>query len=886
MSFEEKADAFLAGGNTDTKQSEDKYDEFLAGGEIEKPKATDPEPEQELKDGDKSIWESTGDYAAGANDAIIRTLGLPADAANWALEKMGSDKRVYGGSKDVSKGMATIGAGYEKGKEPDTGSYKAGNYTGTGLLFLAPWLKVGKAAATSGAYYLPKIADKTKLSLHTGAVQPHVGTTRGIAQRITAPFVTDPKRAYLAELAGGTGAGYGAHYGEKNYGPTGEMIGGLGGGLFGTYTATMPLYSVGKRYLQRSIFPFTPAGAKAKAANRLRTLAETINIEKTVAKEQSKVLKGAKISPAKLSGDRHMVALEKAVLKDDPVLAHQFDLEETAVNTMARQEVEDLGGNIPIEQTQAYISGRVEHTKKLIQNSVTKAVTKSQEILSKMSPTQRRKNVNQIAGKHIDDALTKARAAENEAWGDVDKKVMTTLDEVRTVYSKQLDDLPSTADKDLIPNYLRGFLGDIKEGEFVEGTLKASESVKNLHGLRSRITTEIRELKAAEAPNWNKIRILNDVQEAILKDLEKTPTADNLTKAIALSRELNEKFSGGVMNTIMGNEKTGGKLASELTLEGIKNGPKAAVEINRVLAAAPKSQDVVEEYVKMQIAQSNVVREGRINLLPAKKYMVNNEDVLDIFPDLKRAMNNAIAAEEKAKWLTDTAKQRLLKVNRSLPGRLAVVKPKTFLKTVMESPNPEIEMKTLVGRLNRVGKEGVKNDIVDYLLNKSKTTGFDENVSPILSGRKFFNELKNNRRIFHTIMKDEGMDRLDIIANTLIKNEDMTNLPDVGSVIEATRNPLSWAIEILAVRAGAKMGHGTSGASLKTAGMFGEISRKLLGDLDTGRARQLIKDAIQDPELFKELATDITSLDQADRFMKVYHGWLMADAVRNIDENN
>jgi hypothetical protein len=561
-------------------------------------------------------------------------------------------------------------------------------------------------------------------------------------------------------------------------------------------------------------------------------------------------------------------------------------MNQATVNAMARKEVEDLGGAIKIEDTQAFMQGRVDRIKSAINHSVSKAVVKAQDAMGDIPAPARRKIINERVGKQIDNALDVARKDEKSLWQSVDQKVLGATDEAKAVFRQHLDDLPSTADEKLIPKYLRTFLGDKRNGKFIEGKLGSTESIKELSGLRSRILTDVRELKAAEAPNWNKIRILNDTQEAILRDMEKTPAAKNLTEAITFSRELNDKFSGGVLNSILGHEKTGGKLASELTLEGINNGPKAAVEIKRILGASPKSLDAVEEYVKIQIAQSNVVKEGRINLNPARKYMAENEEVMNIFPDLKRAMNNAISAQERASWLTDAGKRRMATVAKSMTAKLAGAQPKRFLNTVMDSPNPEKAMKGLVKNLNTKGKEGIKHDVTDYLLGKAKTSGFDENNVPVISGRKFANELTSNEKVFSEVLNKSEMDRLKTVAETMIKNEGLKDLPEVGDVIEPSRNLLSYAIEVFAVRMGAKAGHGTSGASLKTAAMAGEKARSLLGDLDVGRARRLIKDAIQDPELFKELITDHTTEAQLNRFYKVYHGWLMSSAVDSISENN
>lgn len=879
MTFDEKkAMEFLSGGSD---FDEGKAMDFLQGKEL--PKETISEPEPDLLSGKKSIWQSTGDWAAAANTAIITTLGLPGDAYNWVSEKLGSDSHVYG-SKDIQNTMAQAGLAYKAGEEPKTAAYKAGNYTGTGLLFLAPWLKAGKEAATAGAYFLPTTGKAGKLTAYAGAVQPQAGTARGIAQRIAAPFVTAPKTAYAGELVGGTTAGLGAYYGKENYGPTGEMIGGVLGGI-APQPVLMNLSKI-SNYAKTSMFPYTKPGGKAKAAQRLRTLAETVNIEETIAKEQKKVLESAKISPAKLSGDRHMLALEKAVLKEDPELYHKFQMDQANVNAMARKEVEDLGGDVPIEQTQIYLQGRLDRIKNIMHESVTKAVTKAQRSMDNLNPVQRRKVANQVVGQQIDEALTKSRAAEKEAWEAVDKTAKSTTSGLKDAFKGHLLDRTKSSDPEEIPAFVSTMLGKLKNGQLLGGKYKPEETIKDLTTFRSRLLNASRAEKAKDAPNWNKVRILNDLQGAVLKDVEGSAKSSRIMEALTISRELNERFSGGVMNAIMGHEKTGGKLASELTLEAIKKGPKAAVEINRILAASPKSLDAMEEYVKIQIAQSNIIKGSKINLPAAKKYMMDNEDVMDIFPDLKRAMNHAIGAEERAIGMTTKAAARIKALEGTAAAKIAGAKPGRVLSEIMTSPNPEQAMGKIVSQSNEIGRNGLKNDVADFLLSKSRTGAFDENNAPILSGRKFYNELKNNRNVFSKVYDKNEMKRLDTIAETMIKNEGLKDLPDIGGVIEAKRTPLSWLIEVMAVRGGSKMGAGTHGAALKTAQMAGNVARNILGDLDTGRARQLLKDAIQDPELFKALITDHTTQAQIQRFTKLYHGWLMTNAMQNIDENN
>lgn len=865
MSFNENAaNDFLDGRNTAFNSK--KAEEFLNTGKI-------PESEVKLPISEEStlasIWTGANEYAAGAFDVLFNTLGMPGDVVNWAAEKMGAEYRAHGSQAFREFGeKARLGSA--KGHEPDTAAYKSGEYTAIGLEFLAPILRAGKGAISA---------------IEVGkTVEPIAGIMKGVAQKVTAPFITHAKTAYASELASSAASGIGAYYGEKEYGQWGELAGGI---LFAVPSAAIP-YALPKikEAAVRTLFPYTKAGASAKAGARLRELSETGEVLKTLEKAKGEVLPFSRIPPAKLSGDKHLIALQNRILKDEPELLHKFELEAQATNEMARKELEKLGGNIPIEETQAWMAYRVKRVKDLIDYSIDKSILKAKESLTGLNPKEQRKTVNSVVKQQVDNSLSEARAIENEVWDKVDKTVSSSTKTLKDIYRQHLLAREITDDPGEIPDYLSQFLGKLdKKGKLTTGKLGKKTTVNILHALRKRLINLVREEKAKDVANWNKIRIANDIQEAILKDIGNTDISKQFQVAIATSRELNEKFRGGVMDIILGHERTGGRVAPEIALESIKGGPKAAVQMREVLNASPESYGMLEELMKINMVQSNVISsKGRININAARKYIDRNEDMLEMFPDIAKSLNHAIGIEERATRLTALGKKRLADLVGSRAAKIAGYKPGRVLTEIMTAKNPEQEMAKVINQSNLLGKKGLKNDVIDYMIKKSRLGEFDEHGNPIMSGKKMIFLWKTEGKVLGQPLNKNEKDRVGLIINTFIKNEEKKILPKIGDVVTPANPIVNAIVTTIAARFGAKLGAGTSGASLKTASMMSANAQKIVNHLDVSRATQLLKDAIQDRDLFKALYADASKPKEIMRANKVLQGWMIAHTVATMEE--
>jgi hypothetical protein len=827
---------------------------------LDKPAEQVTEKEQETHD---NWYTPVVQTAAGFNDEVLDLLDLfviPDEAFNWAADKMGVDFRIPG-AREIG---ADLDIGYAEGDEPDTGSYKAGQYTALGLEFLAPILRFGKVAA---------------------GVESAPGVAKRVAQTINKPFVSSPKQAMAVELAGGYMSGMGAHYGEQEWGDIGEQIGGLVG------VAPAMLAGSARRasdYIVKSVFPFTEKGARAKASDVIKQLRESPQFVDEIKRQEALSLEKTKHTPAKLSKDLYLIALEKALVHDDSELAHtlrQIDLEN---NTIAKMDLRELAGDAAIEDAQKALTSRYGKLKVRLDMKVDQALKNVQNKLSGLTSNNQRKSVNIAVRQEIEKSLSLARDAENKLWNLVDKRAIAPTLETKSAFRNVLNSRELEADPTDIPNYLHTFLGRVdKTGALKGGKYADSRNVGGLHQLRSRLLQDIRKEKAGEAPDWNKVRILEDIEEGILKDMSASSAAKGMDDALNFSRELNKKFKGDIMSMILRNSKTGGSLAPELTLDSLGAGEKGAYHIKRILAASPESKVNIEEVLKMDMVQQKIIKDDMLDIRKVKDYLLKNDEIMNMFPALREDVQHAIGLAETHKYFEGTAAQRLKKAEQALGFALSKpsAKPGSFLNQIMSAKEPEKAMQRVVRQVNQQGKEGIKNDIVDMIINKSKTSDLGTDETFMLSGKKALGFWNENKKTLSKAMSGEEITRLERILNDLRLGDEPSKLPiDVAKeALVPEKTILGYAIEVAAARTGAMFGKGTSGASLKTASQAANTARRIMGNLDIGAAKKLLKDAIQDKDLYIALSEDMTKLPDNKRAFKVLQSWMLAHAVSTLE---
>jgi len=869
-----KVDAFLSGAEQkpdigrNVIDPEDPMSFLDRIAETDKP-ATD-DVKRQLEDyqksqEDKSVVDYGVEIAGTFNSQFADLLGLPGDITNAVSEGLGFDK-IAAGSEDFRRMGANLGI--TNIEDPDTPAAKVGEFGALSLQFLTPFIKTAQTALKAGT-----------LSTAT------TSTTKNVVKKIGEPFMLTPKTAIALEIAASGASGVGAFYGGQEFGPNGELIGGLAAGL-PVYSA-QTLYNVSKQYLTKTLFPYTSQGGFIKAGNVVKSQAETGNVVENIETSAKTVLPDSGLSPAKLSGDKHLIALEKEVLEGNPELMHDFALQEAKTNELARIELEKLGSDVPIERTQAYLKGRVERLTALLDVKVEKSLADAAESLAKIeTPAMSRSAANVVVRKKIQSALDSARDAEKEVWSKVDNRIIVPVSNARATHEEYLRGRAKTADKDEMPSYVEEFLGRIdKKGKYKKGSLGDSESVQDIHGLYSRLGKDIREVSAQEAPDWNKVRVMGELRDSVLDDIDVGETS--IRTAIEFSREMNKRFSGGALDIIMGSKKTGPRVSPELTLESsIGVGPKGADSIKKVLEAAPESKGEIETYLKSVIGNSSFINtKGQVNIPMAEKFMRTSEEILNIFPELKAQLKSSIEMAKKSKIISTSAEKRKGQISASTANEVAKLKPGTVVGHVLKMPNPETEMAKIYKQADSEGRSAIKGNIIEFLFERSKTGQVGETRERIISGQKLLEAWEKNKKIFSPAFNKEESQRIEKIINTLKLNEPQKGLPSVEGALDPTPNKfLNFVIGTVAARTGAKLGAGTSGASLRTASKTSQVAQDLINKFDVGMAKKILTDAVSDEELFKSLMANTDTAPEFNKAYRVIQGWMIANILQEENE--
>ena len=634
-----------------------------------------------------------------------------------------------------------------------------------GLEFLAPILKVGSSVRTG-----VNLASKANPSV-----------ARGVAEAMTKPFAQSPRLALGAEVTASTASGYGAHYGREEYGWKGEQIGGLlGAGLPALGTAG---WKASSNYIAKSFFPMSEKGSRAKAGDAIRLLRGTPEVIDEIAKQKKLSLEGTTHTSARLSKEPYLIGLEKALIHDDPEFTHKLKIIDAENNAIAKADLKQLGGDGQIEDAMRSLGSRYAKLKVRLDAKVDSAMNKAKEAASKVSPKNQRKYINMEVKKQIDNSLKAARESENAIWNEVDKTAIAPTEQTRSTFETILKSRELEADPADIPSFLYKFLGKIdkKTGNLKGGKYKdGSRHVGGIQALRSRLLQTIRTEKAGDTPNWNKVRILEDIEESMLDDMANSSAAKGLDDALKFSRELNKKFKGDIMSVILRNSRTGGSLAPELTLESLGAGPKGAYHIKRILEASPESKGNIEDVLKVDIIQQKIVKDGVLNIEKAKDYLRRNEQIMDMSPGLKDDMEHALSLSEAHKYFDGSAKVRIKKAESALGFSLAdKTNPGRFINKILASKEPDKTMARVLRQVNDEGKAGIKKDVVDIILDKSKVTSelVGEEQTFKLSGTKALGYWNENKGVLSKAFNKDEQKRLERIFNTLRLGDDPKDIP-------------------------------------------------------------------------------------------------------------
>lgn len=785
-----------------------------------------------------------GDLALSAGGGFLRgvanIVGLPADAANKLAEVsglgdvLGASPDPIGGSQSIQRGIASLG-GPQPGEElPAPGVARVGEEVGAASV---PFGIVGGIART---------ARKGNM----------------IIRPILESFRQAPKTTAAVEAGSAVGAGAGAAIaqGVAPESPGAEIVGQLLGG-FASPIAVTSRSIPGISGVRRVAGAFTPGGARRGATERLTNIVE--DPEAAAAALAGPRRGVGELTPAQETGDQGLLRVERALMAKDPEIEDRVLAARAATREAAEDAAQEVGSDVPIDRARDFFEDRLERLNQAIGLRASQALESAQRRAANISESQaKRGEASRIVRDEIEGALEDMRVQERALWSEVDEGVQTSTRSLKSTFARIKAGRKKADDPEDIPVFVQRFLD--KGGAFGD-----TESLGDVQTLRSRVLRASREERAKDAPNRRKLDILNEVQSAALDDMGAAPGGENLNVALNFSRELNERFRQGPVGRVLGFERRGGvSTAPEVTLErflaqqGAQGGANLAA-LEQAFADSPQRaaqfRGAAQDFVRARFAQQTIDDAGRVRPSAADRFVRNNRELLDNFPELRAELTGAESAQRAADRIAEVAgiRQRGLFDKRQSRAALFLDAPvDQEIKRVLRSREPVANMRQIVQQAKKDPEalKGIKGQFVREIMDRA--TG----ANP---GRSVDEFLQSNSKVMRQtgLFSPGEVRRLDQITDTLKRLDTQgVRSRDIDALIDSKPDML---IDLLSRIAGANIGArgaaGTTGAPIVAAGAGSRFVRGITNKIPMARTRDVLAEAVLDRDLMRTLLQNVDS---------------------------
>lgn len=667
------------------------------------------------------------------------------------------------------------------------------------------------------------------------------------------------------------------------------FVGDILGGVAPALTPTALLLKAGgglKNVAQFVRRPFTTVGGKRRAAARAQRASkpeerlkaiEELDRPTTLDPETGEPV----LTAAQRTGDPGMLSLERSIVETSEELLREADLQIAHANQVIQQSIRNIGDQPPISAVAPFEQKR-QYLELLLDTRLRIAAQRVDERVGALGSTATREQANVIAREEIQGALTAARAQERELFAVIPVNSSTPFRQTKDAYEAfkaqlgkaQQGDIPAVA-RQLLDRKAKGFLGKTDELDVVVDVT----TIKEMRSLQGKLRAVARNARAGEKKNLNKARIADELADSITEDIAHTTgppgTATKVEDAVAFSRDLNDRFSRGTVAKILGRGPAGGAtVPAGLTLEssiGV-TGPRAREAVDDIMKAfdspeAPGSQVIIsatEEFTRMRFLKQ-AVEQGRLNVRSARRFVSQNEELLNRLPAVRRQLNEVIESGD----LMAVAERQRNRVNlddsRVSKATMLIEKgPQESFRQISRLKPADAARATqeLVNRVNRDASgealAGLKSGFIEFVLSSARGRARDVKGATFLSGFAMRDALavEGTREAANRLFSPGELNRIGIITRDLIRLERRRAI-DLAPEGVISDKP-SRIIETVAGIAGAAVGRSQArrmgvGGTVQIPGIMANRFRDMVAAGVKDPASRFLRDAVMDEALFREL---------------------------------
>ena len=846
-----------------------------------------PEEERIGEDGFRSRM--VGQGVAGVQDVtgliaepLERTFGTVIHTPDGGWEAIGPEEATRRQEEGTLPGLSDLAS-----KDEPATVLEAGVRAGGQMLVGGP---IGGRVAAA-VRPVKKIADTT------------LGRVKQFPQKMLNEagnkFRENPKafvagETFLGYTAGGSGFLASQAFPDSDAAKlAGELVGGILPQFVLVQTAIR--LSGGLRNLINKIrHPFTETGgverAKARTSravpkdNRAEVLNE-MDAPTTIDPETNLPV----LTPAQRTGESGLLSLERSIVESSETLLRESDEQIARANAVISQSVRELT-DAPTAAVSQNIEDSHKHMKDLLDTRVRIAAQKTTERISDLGPKVTLEDTNIIAREEIEGALKAARKQEKEFYDLIDPETpspfvntLSLVNKLKRETSKaQQEDIASVADivLNLGKKPSTKITGDlVPTNEILTVAGPQLTTIKELRGVQSKLREVARNSRSGESKNLNRARIADQIADTITDDIAENlggpETTDAVKTAVAFSRNLNERFSQGATGKILQKGVNGGpRVAPSLTLDETigMTGPKARENLDSILRSfdspeAPSSQLVIgsaQDYLRTKFLKVAVDR-GQINKNAATRFVSQNAEILLRLPALRRQLDEVIESGD-AMAITERNRNRVSLDDPKVSKATMYIESgpvETFKRTAKLKPKEAAkQMQLLINRVAKdstgEAKQGLKSGFVEFLLAGARGESRDITGAQFLSGFAMRDALKDpsTKAMVEKLFSKPELERIAIITNDLVRLEKRRT---AHTAPEGVLGDLpSSGMTVLAGLLGAGTGRRVAktlgmGGTIQIPGIFAKSFRDMANSGVKDPASKLLRDAVNDEQLFKAL---------------------------------
>lgn len=825
--------------------------------------------------------ESTSDGVGGYWGQLLRSgasiAGAPVDVAKGLLDLIGlpSPERPFGGSESIRSGLAALGA-QPATREPEGLMETVGATTGEAAGFLFPMLGAAR-----------------KLSAGKGV-------TGALARGIETEFRTAPRRALAIEGLAATGAGTGRYLAEEEGLGAGEVAlsevaGGVGAALTPTGIVAagsrlpLPMVKAARKAYDKAgefIYRFSKTGAYDAASKRVRELVS----DPMAAAQAIHDLDGTKLLPSARTGEPGLLTLERAVLEDDPATLSLF--RETTSNDI-QGVVDSIKRSGQVSTARDFVAAKRQRLSAALNARVEQAGRKATRQLMELDPNATPEQLGVALRESLDSALADAKAQEHLLWGAVPQDTPVPIKRLQDTVLSLTEALP-LAQADDMPAIVATVMAAMDTGSGVS-------SLREVDGLYKHLGEVGRTARASG--QFNKARISDEIRDAIMQDLDGAGTGEvkqKLQTARQFSLEVNNKFRKGAVGRILGFDKRGGyKLAEELAMEStVAKGVRGAVAVKELEAVDPSVLDEVQNFLKFKF-QEQAVRNGQLVPEQTETFLRQYRPLLDNFPHLRAQIESAKDAVDVMRRVKSSAEALTSRIQRQEVSATA-----KFLKApvgkevaaVFRATDPERSMQVLVNTVKKdpSGKalEGLKTGVVEEMVERFSSSSTDFRGRNIIRGQAMLQFVTDEQHVktLSKVFSPDELKQVQRAAQQLALYERQAKTPAAQKSI--VNDFPGRVLDVLGSIIGAKtaaafvrqMGSSAAGPSLQASQIGAREARSFLRRLTGDKAKQVLVDAVFNPDLMRQLLLHESASRGAKlQRDKVLRAYLMGTGKRLID---